>query len=179
MRWCLCDGGKASKKVQHKMIVDVLLGPIWPLGSANWCSLTQVSGFTDFSWTAHPQIFTLTPWNSLTAKLWPSTCCSRFFSGTKSYISYPKNVFFFGFCVGRQKDCTTPQQLQQDDYLIQRELAVSQWGQGDLMGAHQTKITGATGVESRGSGGCRMKKGCAWPLEVLILSILHLKRPHD
>lgn len=45
-----------------------------------------------------------------------------------------------------------------DNYLIQRELAVSQRGQGDLMGAHQTKVAGAASVESRKSCSWRSKK---------------------
>lgn len=85
--------------------------------------------------------------NSLITKLWPSTGCSVLFRNKKRSV---KSVL-------KMLCCTTLQPLQQEGYLIQRELAVSQRGQGDLMGTHQTKITGATGDLSRGSSGCGMK----------------------
>lgn len=51
-----------------------------------------------------------------------------------------------------------PSNNNREPYLIQGELAVSQRGQGDLMGAHQTKVAGAAGVERKRGSGCKAKR---------------------
>lgn len=51
-----------------------------------------------------------------------------------------------------------PSNNNREPYLIQGELAVSQRGQGDLMGAHQTEVAGAAGVERQRGSGCKAKR---------------------
>lgn len=56
-----------------------------------------------------------------------------------------------------ETECVPSQHDPGSSYLIQGELAVSQRGQGDLVGAHQKKVAGATSAESRGSTSWRTK----------------------
>lgn len=59
-------------------------------------------------------------------------------------------------------------------YLIQGELPVSQRGQGDLVGAHQTEVAGAAGVERKGGSGCKDKRRDRKSISGLLLTSTEL-----